>query len=495
MSDLLPDSVRSSVLEKITPSESEIQVQKEIITKLTNALCDRAELAGYSYSFIEAQGSTGKKQTQLRGSADIDLFVALNPEEYSDILKLPSTDRHNALDMLMSNLVTDWFEPALHELNVEAVQRAFSQHPFLSLKMRGVDVDILGCFDIDKDTLIDKGLITAVDRTIHHTRYIAERLTEKKREDARILKSFVKSCHSYGDMCAVGRMGLTGVSLELLSVFNDNLETAMQSLRNLDTRPVDICSRSLDELKSIKSFQDDFLFLIDPTDTNRNIASSFSQRSYRWVQHQIDSLYKALTGPEGHIIQLLLESPIPSGTIPEWFNANSRVYEFQSNEGIHYTILRDKLHRVSKKIKSELELEKTGEERFGQVLSEIVFREGAYALGITVEKALISPTFIRRGPPINLDEATSKFREVHKYAKEIDGYLCVEVKRDWTNFENMLNSLLKEYQVDGLELLSSKSILTDQVLNVLYRYILPIEPEFRNKMTRVKEIKKNQRCD
>ena len=491
MAYLLPDSVRKMVLERITPRESEIKTQKEVIAILTNALLTRASEAGFSYSFIEPQGSTGMKQTQLHGVADIDLFVALNPNEHLAILNLPAAKRHAALDSLMSGLVSNWFEPALDGIEVEAVQKAFSQHPFLSLRMKGIDVDILGCFDIDKSSLAKEGPITAVDRTVHHTRYIAERLNEKKREDARILKSFVRACHAYGDTCAVGRMGLTGVALELLIVFSENLDDAIHSLRNLDTKPVDICNRTLDELKVINAFQDDFLFLIDPTDTNRNIASSFSRRSYRWVQYQVDKLYEALEKENDVLVDFLIESPISSKDVPKWFDAHSKGYEFQKNKEIHYTILRDKLHRIARKIRTEMEFEKTGEKRFGQILTEIVFGNGQYALGVTVESPHISPTYIRKGPPIDLKDAASRFRKAHRNVSEIDGYLCIEAKREWTYFEDMLKVLLDEYQVEGLELLYSKNILSRQVLNVLFRCILPIEPEFKEKMTRVKETEIN----
>ncbi|TFG34710.1 hypothetical protein EU527_01940 [Candidatus Thorarchaeota archaeon] len=487
MSDLLPDSVRRQVLDKITPSQKEVETQREIINKLTNALHNRADSAGFTYSFIEAQGSTGEKQTQLSGATDIDLFVALSTEDHSDILELPLTNRHKAIDDLMTKLVSEWFEPALRGVEVHEVQRAFSQHPFLSLKIQGIDIDILGCFDIDTERLARDGPITAVDRTVHHTKYIAQRLTDKKREDVRILKSFVRACHAYGDTCAVGRMGLTGVALELLVVFNTSLEKAMKALRHLDTKPVDTVNRTLKDLKRIKTFYDDHIFLIDPTDTNRNIASSFTPRAYRWVQYRIDRLYEILTEHDDAIIEQLIEVPIPSSPIPDWLRLHSKSYEFRGNKSIHYTILRDKLHRVARKIRSEMRYEKTGEERFGRILTEVLFKEELYALGVLVQKPQITPTYIRRGPRITLQEATARFRESHQNVMEIDGHLCVEVKRDWTQYEEMLDSILHEYQIDGLQLSSSNSEISNQVLNVLYKFVLPIEPEFKERITRVKE--------
>jgi tRNA nucleotidyltransferase (CCA-adding enzyme) len=270
MSDVLADSVREQVLAAITPSQEEIDLQTKIIEHLSEALRSKVDATEFQYSFISAEGSTGKKQTQLRGAADIDLFVGLYPDDFPEIFtKTQSIDR-KAIDDIMSSLVSKWFEPAVKNLKVKNVQRAFSQHPFLSLKMKEIEVDILGCFDIDSETLAERGPITAVDRTVHHTSYVAERMTKKKREDARILKSFVRACHAYGDTCAVGRMGLTGVTLELLVLNESNLESAFTALRNLDSNPIDPQNRSLKDLKKIPSFRDDQLFLIDPTDHSRN---------------------------------------------------------------------------------------------------------------------------------------------------------------------------------------------------------------------------------
>lgn len=487
MSDLLPDSIRKLVLDRITPSQREVETQQKIITELTQALLNRAEELGVSYSFVEAQGSTGAKQTQLAGATDIDLFVALDPKDYSDILRMPNSNRHLALDDLFSGFVSNWFEPAIRDMNVRGVQRAFSQHPFLSLKMQGIDIDILGCFDIDSDALAKDGPITAVDRTVHHTKFIAQRLTERKREDARILKSFVRACHAYGDTCAVGRMGLTGVALELLVVFNTGLGEAVQALRNLDSKPIDVDNRSLEALRKIKAFHDDYLFLIDPTDTNRNIASSFTPRAYRWVQYQIDRLYETLAKGNNEIMGLLIENSLPTSPVPNWFCNHSKTYEFLGDRLTHYTILRDKLHRFAKKIRSEMKLESTGENRFGKVLTEIIFKDNRYALGILVEKPNISPRYSRRGPQSALKEAAERFRDAHQNVKEIDGYLYTEVERKWTDYEEMLDTIIREHQIDGLELLHSKSEMSNQVLNVLFKYILQIETEFRERITRVKD--------
>ncbi|MGY5859324.1 MAG: hypothetical protein RTU63_08135 [Candidatus Thorarchaeota archaeon] len=484
MSDLLPDSIRADVLGSITPSQNEIDIQTKIVEQLSEALRNKADTTEFQYSFISSEGSTGRKQTQLKGAADIDLFVSLKPEDYPD---------RNAIDALMDRLVTEWFEPAVKNLNVTNVQRAFSQHPFLSLKMEGIEVDILGCFDIDAKTLAEKGPITAVDRTVHHTSYIADRMTEKKRDDARILKSFVRACHAYGDTCAVGRMGLTGVTLEIIVLNTPDLASAFKALRNLDSEPIDPEERSLHDLKKIPGFRDDQLFLIDPTDHSRNMASSFSSRSYSWVQFKIDKLREDLkAGENKNIIDSLVETPIPSDSLPSWIEKHTCVQEFQSDGKVHYTILRDKLHRLARKAIVEMATERTGEPRFGEILVEVYFDDTRYAMGMLVEIPNTSLTFDRKGPPVALKEASEKFRETHSAGVyERDNFLYIEENREWTSSTELFENIVSSNPIEGLEIQNGRTKLSKQVLRVLFDSVLPIETEFRERITRVKHEEKN----
>lgn len=487
MFDLLPDSVREQLILQITPTKDELVIQKRVISQLVSALSKQAETLEYDYSFIEAQGSTGKKQTQLRGAADIDLFIGFRPEDYPEILNRDPSEVHHSLDSFMNELIERWFEPAVAKLSIEKMQKAFSQHPFLSLKIEGIDVDILGCFDIDAETLARTGPITAVDRTVHHSRYVEKHLDEKKRQNIRILKSFVRACHAYGDTCAVGRMGLTGVALELLVIDSPDLNSAIRSLESLDQRPYDPLQRSLEDLRKVPSFRDDHLFIIDPTDPSRNIASSFTLRAYRWVQYRIRRLRELLKeNNEEAILDIFLEAPIPEDDLPDWLIPNAFSFEFEATGEVHYTILRDKLYRLARKIATEMESERTGEPRFGEILTEVLFRENNYALGFLCERVRLPAIFIRRGPPIHLTDATREFRMTHEDVIEEDGYLYLREKREWISAQDMVDSLLNQYTIDGLKLVTKQSTLTRQVLNVLYRFILPIETQFAERMTRVK---------
>jgi len=485
---LLSDAVRRNILAEVTPTLKELDLQKSVIDSLKQALSDHPGSKKYSFSFIEAQGSTGRKQTQLRGAADIDLFVGLKPEDYKTILDKGHQKRHHNLDHLMNGMIKDWFEPAVTGLDVTNVQRAFSQHPYLSLKMKDLEIDILGCFDIDTVTLTDSGPITAVDRTVHHTRYIADLLTDEKREDARILKSFVRASHAYGDRCAVGRMGITGVALELLAILSVTLDDAFEALEQLENKPIDPLGRSLTELRKNPSFRDDYIILIDPTDHKRNIASSFTPRAYEWVKYRISKLREASRKKnEDEVSEILLESLIPSEPLPDWLIKHTFAREFKSDASKHYTVLRDKLYRVAKKMQVVLQSEKTGESRFGEVIVEVYFEEDIFSIGIFVESPEISEQYVRRGPPVNLVEAVDEFRKSHQNVEVRDGFLWIKEVRQWRDPQELADKVLEESPIKGLERTFKTSSVSQKVLNVLYRYILPIESSFFEKMTRVKD--------
>ena len=77
MGSIIPETVASAVLTEILPTEDEVKKQITVIEALREALDRYAKEKGFPYHSIEPQGSTGKKQTQLRGASDIDLFVVV----------------------------------------------------------------------------------------------------------------------------------------------------------------------------------------------------------------------------------------------------------------------------------------------------------------------------------------------------------------------------------------------------------------------------------
>ena len=482
MHEILDEVTRASILEKILPTPEELDTQRETIVRLTAAVTAMGKAKGYNFRFVDAQGSTGKKQTQLRGAADIDLFIGLDPDEYREYIDLPHADRHRAIDAVMNDLVDNWFTPAVSAGGYTDIRKTYSQHPYLSLKYGNLEIDILACFDLDPETLERDGPITAVDRTKHHSDFIAEQLTERSRENARLLKSFARAAHAYGDRCAVGQMGFTGVALEYIAILSEDLDDAIEKIFGLDMFPIDHKNRTQDQLKSIPPFKDDFIFIIDPTDSSRNMAASYSQRAYRWIKLRIIELSTIIAeGWRKDVPSYFLEAPIPHEDISGQLRDHVVSSEYVSNDSVHYTILRDKLHRVMRKVETALVAERTGEARFGEVLSELYFEKNRYAIGFLVEHSTISEEYVRRGPSTELESACEEFRKAHPEARESDGYLWGVERREWTNAKELITSLLKDSEIEGLSYADS-SIVSKRVENVLVRFILNLEFDLKARL-------------
>jgi tRNA nucleotidyltransferase (CCA-adding enzyme) len=444
------------------------------VETLQKALVKQADILGLEYSFIEEQGSTGKKQTQLRNAADIDLFIGLNPENHSETIK-----SRESIDRLLTQYAKEWIIPAIRSLDVSKTELAFSQHPYVSFDYRDLPVDVLCCFDISSKELRMNGPITTVDRTVHHTRYVSGKITNRMRNDIRILKSFLRACHTYGDRCAVGRMGFTGYSLEILVIQCGGLTKALSALENLDHQPIDSENRTLEELQRISTFHDDHVYIIDPTDSNRNTAASFDPRAFNWTKKRIELLRQSLeVGEDTQTLEILLESPISTKSPPRSILPHMQAVEFISDRTVHYTILRDKLHSLARKIRQSLSEEQTGEKRFGQVLTEIYIEEDTFALGFLIQNPVISARFSRKGPPLTLEDAVEQFRTSHPKTFERDGFVWTEIQRKWIDAKEFLNQLLAESKIKGLNLLETRGEPSAKVLNVLYHSVLPVEREF-----------------
>ncbi len=478
MEEILND-LREVILSLIKPTQYEIETQQSIIEKVTKELIDRANEIEQDYSFIEAQGSTGMKQTQLRNAADIDIFVALRPQSYNEILHQPIKERRKTIDSLFSELVDSWFIEVANRLKCENIQKTYSQHPYLSMNIKNIDVDIVGCFDISDDELRTNGPITAVDRTVHHSRYVSGRIDSKKRDDARILKSFVRACYTYGDMPTIGWMGFPGYSLEIITLQSDDFNEALQILIDLNTKPLDSKRRTQKDLNQTIKFQDNEIFIIDPTDTNRNVASSIDLRAYQWTRHRAQELLQRISNRDlKHAKELILEQPIPKYPLPEALVPYTSSFVFADDGLKHYTILRDKLQSLARKIRYKLEKESTGETRFGRIITEVMLDRDIFTLGFLFEKAEISQYYDQKGPPSNLVDAVESFKQSHDSVFERDGYYWVTRRREWVDPNKMIESILKENPIQGISRIKNDDTSL-KILNILTRYILQIETEFR----------------
>ena len=258
-----------------------------------------------------------------------------------------------------------------------------------------------------------------------------------------------------------------------------SLVPALDRFLNLREMPLDPEDRTLEELMKIEGFQDDYLVIVDPTDTNRNAASSFDSRTVRWTNLRIKKLLGDIKEENSAaIMNQAIEKPIPVTALPEEVQNHTHVSEFKSDGTVHYTILRDKLYSLGRKLEYLLEKERTGEKRFGQTLFEVYFEEPIYSIAFLVESPEISEKYERRGPPIHLPNAVQNFKEKNDKTTVRDGYVWTLEEREWVEASKLIESSISKHTPDGLHKLSEIGDVSRKTLNVLYKYILQIETDF-----------------
>jgi tRNA CCA-adding enzyme len=422
------EALKDEVLHLIQPTDTENQKLIEEFNLLKGKLQEYANKLNISPSFIQNHGSTGIKQTHLKGASDLDIFIGLNPSDYAKWVKLPLKQRKISLKSLFLSYVNNWFIPAAQAAGFNSFQLSYAEHPYLILSERGYEIDIVGCFDLDLDYLLAHGPITAVDRTPWHSKIIAERLSYNQKQDVRLLKAFFQSNFVYGDKQTLGRLGFTGFSAEILILFFQSLDTVFSNFKDIYNNPLDFFNRSPNLIRRNPRFQKDFLIIIDPVDQNRNLAASISERAYQYALFQIQRFQQAPS------TQFFMKKPLPplDSTILSHPLPNFTLAEFISDGTIHYTELRDKLHSACEKLRKLLEKEETGEERFGNTYYEVYFDEKTFVAVFYCTHSSISPTYLRRGPPATRDTNVQTFCETHPDAFNKNGFYYASMKREFT---------------------------------------------------------------
>ncbi len=138
----------------------------------------------------------------------------------------------------------------------------YAEHPYVTGSVSGIKVDIVPCYRIKKGETI----ITAVDRSPLHTRYILEALPEEKKSQVRLLKAFMKHLGIYGS--EVSTKGFSGYVCELLIIRNGDFIETIRSFSQTK-------GRYIISDGAIRKFKDPVV-IVDPVDGKRNAAAAVS---------------------------------------------------------------------------------------------------------------------------------------------------------------------------------------------------------------------------
>lgn len=232
---------RQQALSRITPSPEQAREVEDAAQALVEALEARVDEEGWEAT-PRLEGSLAKG-TYLAGDADLDVFVAFDPDVDRETL----VDRVHELADLLD-------QPAI----------AYAEHPYAQGTVRGHDAEIVPCYDLDDP----RELRSAVDRTPFHTAYIKDALAEGDRDEVRLLKAFLTAAGCYGAKEAT--RGISGYLAELLVL-------ALGPFEDVLGWAVDGCEHPIVLEEVPKDSFEDPLVVVDPVDPTRNAAAAVAR--------------------------------------------------------------------------------------------------------------------------------------------------------------------------------------------------------------------------
>ena len=482
-------SIFNEILKKITPDDVELEHIKEVTSLITKFIRNSQIPDEISISFIEPQGSTGLKQTALKNTADIDLFIGIDPKIILNHHFSSKKGKKEFIHSKFKDLTKNWLIPCLKGHGLNNVRMSYAEHPYVSADFKGIELDIVICFDVSSEYLQKNGPITSVDRTPHHTRFIRDNINEKQKNDIRLLKHFFKCYNCYGDKSALGRSGFIGYSSELLIFSYDSLWNLFLNFEEIGSKvishpnifksirnPYD--NKSYLTMKS-KIFPNDYLIILDPTDINRNVGSSISKRAFKFINYQIQNFCRK---PDISYFEFQELPSIKKLNLNKEQLSHYFYVQYKEIQEDHYTKYRDKLYSLMDQVIKKAGRENTLEPRFSNVIGELIFDtdKGQYILSFFTDSPQISADFKREGPKKESKSHFKKFREKHPDAFEENDLIFLILKRPFTHFKDFLEYNLAKKSIKGLDLIKIGSAIdskcpsyTEKGMGNLHENVIP----------------------
>jgi len=240
-----------SILPEIRP--------KKVDTKKAYAMFEKAK--GYLKTCAKRLNIPGKvvltgslaKGTFLKGNHDIDIFLLI-PISY-DI----DRDFVNKLGDCLKN-------------KMDRIELDYAQHPYISANIGSWVLDMVPAYDIE-DMSHKK---SAVDRTVFHTKYVLSHISDKQKDEIRLVKQFLKANNLYG--AEMRTEGFPGYLCELMIIHYKSFIGFLEGILDWEIgKFIDI--EEYYKESSNHSF-DHPLVVVDPTDKNRNVASALSLENF-----------------------------------------------------------------------------------------------------------------------------------------------------------------------------------------------------------------------
>jgi len=236
-------NIISTVSKAVIPSKS-LEESKKRIAELAFNLVQKEIIKFPEVIGLEFGGSFAKG-TWLAKDADIDIFIRFKKNTSDE--KFGKISKKIGFDSLKK------YSPYVR----------YSQHPYVEARIKNTKINVVPFYDVEIGEWK-----SAADRSTFHTKFMNKSLTSKRKNEVRILKTFLKLNGIYG--AEIARQGFSGYVSEVLILHFGSFENVIKSISTIKENQV--------IGKTSKKFETSIV-IIDPIDNNRNLAAAISDEN------------------------------------------------------------------------------------------------------------------------------------------------------------------------------------------------------------------------
>jgi len=447
------EEIRTEVLKRVTPSESERKKILSLARKLTEKVREAAKNEGVEAD-IRVEGSVAKN-TWLRDYPEIDVFI-----------RVPTTMPREAFGTVCLEIGKKATE------GYRQIER-FAEHPYLEAFVDDVCVNVVPCYSV-------KGgeWISATDRTPFHTDYVKPLLDERMGEEVRLLKRFMKGVAVYGAEIKVG--GFSGYLCELLVLNYGSFVEVLRHAENWKERTVIDQEGHYKGKEAVKkNFEEPFV-MVDPVDKGRNVAAAVRKEK---LDEFIAASRTFLKAPDLKFFYPPETKVLDATELTNKISARGSTIVFISFEAAATVpdVLWGQLY------KSQRALRKMIRQQDFTVLRDSVWSDekNLNIFTFEIENRYLPNMKHHLGPPLRKKRECENFLRKHVEADSTvsgprveDGRWIVDVQRKYTDVVKLLNEKLWDGgRRDGVAELVSKAVVdslevlvNDEVLKLYSAY-------------------------
>jgi len=386
------DSILNGIKKEAVPPKK-LQQKKQRIAKIACDLVGECiekypQVVGFELGGSYAKGTWVPEKPV--DNVDIDIFVKFNKKTSEKDFR---------------NIGT---EIGLQSLKKHKPYTRHAEHPFVEAIIDGTRVNIVPCYDVNKGEWQ-----SATDRSIYHTKFMSQKLSNSLKGEVRILKKFFFHIDVYG--AEIAKEGFSGYVSEVLISYFGSFEKTIKKISELKKGQV--------VGKSTKKF-DSPIVIIDPVDNNRNLGTAIS----------MDNLGKFVLASRAFLkkpSKKFFKKPISKRIMKN--NDKIVVVQFRFKDRSD-DIIWGQIKRASNALKTQLELGGFTVLRNSSTKDE---KENA-ALIFLLHAKKIENSLVRSGPEISSKEHCEKF-------------IVANLKKSqlmWINEEGKMQSLQKRKHDD-----------------------------------------------